>query len=586
MDILEKHLMEKIDDNKKSELEDIIINERIISVFQPIISLRDGSVFGYEALSRIQGNSGIKTSEELFHIAAYYEKLWDLEQLCRKYALKKMYENSKLLADKKLFLNVSPLIIYDKKFQAGFTKEYLRRYHINPAQIVFELTERDSSANMNGFSIAVEHYKKQQYEIAIDDLGSGYSSLNLICELQPHFVKLDMQLVREVQKNSSKLALLKSLKEFSTMTNMKLIAEGIETKEELETLISIGIHYGQGYYLGRPNVHMIPIKDDVIKNIKECNIKKHNITNHGMNHSYIKHISTNVLTVQETISVEQVLSYFEENPLFPGICITHFGKVKGILTKEKLQRILSGRYGFSLHQNKDVAAIMDRDFLEVDAYTPISTVSAIAMDRSEGSLYDFVVVTEAGQYYGIVTIKDLLIKSTEISVSTAKASNPLTGLPGNLVINQEISKLVEQNIEYTVMYIDMDNFKAFNDVYGFERGDEVIRIMAQVLREKVGESGFIGHVGGDDFVVILYHNEYQLLFEQITQQFEKRTRELYSENDRERGYIEAENRHGKKEQFPLLSITIALTTDKEKKYFSQYELVEELAIRKKLAKQK
>ncbi len=586
MAILEEYMIKKIQENERKELEDIIVNKRISPVFQPIISLRDGSVFGYEALSRIQKDSFIKKPDQLFRIAAENGELWELEQLCRKCALKKIYENAGLLPDKKLFLNVSPLIIYDDKFQAGFTKEYLRRYHISPSQIVFELTERDSSTDMIGFGSVVEHYKKQQYGIAIDDLGSCYSGLNLICELQPHFVKLDMQLVRELHNNSSKLALLKSLKEFSSMTNMRLVAEGIETKEELETLISIGIHYGQGYYIGRPNENIMPIQDEVVKNIKECNVKKHNINNHGMNNSYIKHICTNGLTVQENMSVEQVLSYFEENPSFPGICITHLRKVKGILTKEKLQRILSGRYGFSLHQNKEVTAIMDRDFLEVDAYTPISTVSAIAMDRSEGSLYDFVVVTEEGHYLGIVTVKDLLIKSTEISVNAAKSSNPLTGLPGNLVINQEISRLVEHNMQYTVMYIDMDNFKAFNDVYGFERGDEVIRIMAQVLKEQIEEAGFIGHVGGDDFVVILYHNEYQMLCREITHQFEERARKLYSENDRERGYIETENRRGEWERYPLLSITIALMTDKEKKYLSHYELVEELAARKKLAKQK
>lgn len=245
--MLKQYVKEETQERDRKEIEDILIQERIYPVFQPIVSLRDGSVIGYEALSRIKGESSIENPEKLFNAAIKYRKIWELEQLCRKKALKAWAESKEKTREKRLFLNVSPCIIHDRKFQTGFTKEYLRRYSINPSQIVFEITERESSKDKEGFSDVVEHYKEQQYEIAIDDLGSCYSGLNLICELQPHFVKLDMQLVRELQKSNSKYALVKSLVEFSRMTRVQLIAEGIETKEELETLINIVILYHNRY---------------------------------------------------------------------------------------------------------------------------------------------------------------------------------------------------------------------------------------------------------------------------------------------------------------------------------------------------
>lgn len=580
-----ERLIENRIEGHKEEIIAIIVNHRIKPVFQPIVSLRDGSILGYEALSRIEGTTSIQSIEDLFHLAAQNELLWKLEQECRKRALEKVFSNHSKYYDKQLFLNVSPLVIHDTKFKTGFTKEYLNRYEIDPEQVVFELTEQDSAMDIEGFQNAVEHYKQQSYEIAIDDLGSCYSGLNLVCELQPHYIKIDMKLIRDVHKNRSKYALVKGLMEFSAMTNVKLIAEGIETKEELEALINVGIHYGQGYFLARPDKEIKEIEESVIHCIKDYNLKKHSMHNFGVDSFYVMHICSSGFTIPENMKVETVLNYFTEKTEIPRVCIVNEKRVMGILTREKLHKILSGRYGFSLHQNKEISEIMDKDFLEVDYLTPISTVSAIAMDRGADNLYDFVVVTQAGQYYGIVTVKDLLTKATEITVNTAKSLNPLSGLPGNLLIDQEMRSVISGHLEYTVMYLDMDNFKAFNDVYGFERGDRVIKIMAELLQETVGEKDFIGHVGGDDFVVILYHNQYKNLTEKIKNEFEKRTHILYSEEDRRRGYVTTKNRHGEVEQYPLLSVTIALTTDKEKAYCSNYELAEELAIRKKIEKQ-
>jgi len=350
MEIMEERkldVLEGLDFNqykKKSDLAKIIERQDVKTVLQPIISLIDGRIIGYEALSRIVGNYAIQNPDELFSIAVRENQIWELEQLCRSKALQKVFQESEETFEKLLFLNVSPKVVHDEKFREGFTKDYLSRYQINPSQIVFELTERDSTSDIDGFKSVVEHYKYQNYEIAIDDLGSCYSGLNLMCELQPHYVKIDMNLIRDIHKDRSRYALVKGLMEFSNLTNIKIIAEGIETAEEMETLIQMGIQYGQGYFIARPADNTVELREELLDFIKAANIKKHSSYNQDVNTFYIKHICTNGLTISESMVVEKVLQYFEEKTSIPGVCITDDLKVKGILTREKFQKILSGRH--------------------------------------------------------------------------------------------------------------------------------------------------------------------------------------------------------------------------------------------------
>ena len=163
----------------KDDFSDIIEKKRIKAVYQPIVSLRDGKVIGYEALSRIINPKEITDTEELFVLAGMYGKIWELEQLCRIKILEK-YSKFKDVKNTKIFLNVNPRVIHEKNFHAGFTKGTLKKYGISLESVVYEITERNSTDDLKGFKDAIKHYKDQGYTIAIDDAGSCYSGLNLI----------------------------------------------------------------------------------------------------------------------------------------------------------------------------------------------------------------------------------------------------------------------------------------------------------------------------------------------------------------------------------------------------------------------
>lgn len=559
----------------------------ISTVFQPIISLRDGSIFGYEALSRGPENTKMNSPATLFEYAENYDKVWELETLCRLKAFESCKNNNcddnQLRRNSaKLFLNVNPNIMHDAEYKRGFTKEYIHKFSLNPENIIFEITEREAIKNMSGFKEIVQNYKNQEYQIAIDDAGAGYSGLNLISDIHPHFIKLDMHLIRDIDKDFMKQCLIKSLCDFARQTKSSLIAEGIETLEEMKQLIELGVNYGQGYFIQRPADKIYPIRDEVIKVIYDENCKKNNINRNSISDIYI----ANICSIQESInpntSISNVMKRIEEDPSIQGFCIVENKKLLGVITRNDLYLKLSGPYGYSLNANKSVRNIMSQDYLCVEADTPIDKVANIAMQREYEQLYDFITVTKEGKYYGIVTVKDLLEKSVQIEVIHAKHLNPLSELPGNLIIQIHLEKCISSKGDYCVMYLDLDNFKAYNDTYSFERGDEVLKKLTQIIKHNIPKDEFIGHIGGDDFIAIISHSDVESLCENILHDFAQAVPKFYNKEDLERGYIIAKNRYGKEEKFPPLSLSIAVV--RKDTYNDIYELTEKSSRIKKECK--
>ena len=162
-------------------------------------------------------------------------------------------------------------------------------------------------------------------------------------------------------------------------------------------------------------------------------------------------------------------------------------------------------------------------------------------------------VDEGYLYYTVKNLNRLL--------TTNRTVSPLTGLPGNVQIHTELKKRITKEEEFSVMYLDLDNFKAYNDVYGFLKGDKIIQFTANVIAEEIhanGNSGFIGHVGGDDFIAIVPYTEVENLCQRIIARFESRIKRFFTEEDAQKGYIEVANRRGIIEKFPLTSISIAV----------------------------
>lgn len=229
---------------------DCIISERSIrSVYQPIMKLGDGRVFGYEALTRCPEGSLFEGPLSLFEFAEKQNQAFALDRLAREKAIRHC---PSLDPSQKIFINVTMGIMNDPHFVSGQTVRWLSDRGLYPGQVVFELTERSSIDDFDAAKKILAHYRSQGYEIAIDDAGAGYSSLQAIVELNPDYIKVDRSLVKMADQDEMKKHMLLTFVRFAKKMNIRTVAEGIERPEELRLLRSMGFDYGQGYLIGRP----------------------------------------------------------------------------------------------------------------------------------------------------------------------------------------------------------------------------------------------------------------------------------------------------------------------------------------------
>lgn len=554
---------------KLTELNRIIEQGEISTVFQPIVNLKTGEVIGYEALSRGPLNSILQSPNELFSTAADFNRTWDLESLCRTKAIERAKDIDK---DKYLFINVDPHIFKDEKFKKGFTKEFLANHNMSPEAIIFEITEKTSIEDYISFKAALDNYVEQGYKIAIDDMGSGYSGLKMLTETKPHFVKIDMDLIRDIDGDSFKQSLVKCFVSLAEVTNMKLIAEGIETEAELLTLIDLGVYAGQGFFLQRPAGTFLNIYENAYSIIMRHNKIKDSKFN---DNNYIGQIVRRDTPFNVNASCKEVKDFLD-NSSYTGVCIVKNNCSVGLIMKHSLNSALATQYGVAVFSKRPISLIMDRSPLIVDFYSTVTEVAKAAMSRIDENLYDYVIVTKENLYYGIVTIKSLLDFTTMLECNYAKELNPLTSLPGNAVIERHLTEIRQLNQKHCLLYFDLDNFKSYNDSYGFENGDRILKFTGELIQRKVQfmfpESSFVGHIGGDDFVCIIDGalEKCIILCQQIIYDFDKKILDYFNEKDIANGFVQTIGRSGKLENFSLTTISIAgLYTN-----FSTFENIE------------
>ena len=552
----------------------------ISTVFQPIVSLRDGSIFGYEALSRGPADSPLHSPMSLINAAKRCGMSMQLERLFFRAAM----ENARRIPENAtLFVNIVPGMIRDGDFRSEL-EDSLRRFSANyRGKVIFELTERENIGDIEAFCDVVAGYRENGCRIAIDDVGAGYSGLNLISSLHPQYIKLDMELIRGIDRDPVRQAMVQCMGRFATLTNIMAIAEGIETPEEMSKLIELDIPYGQGYLIQRPaetpaaldnaGVSAVIFRENKIKN-RSFGVRLHEF--------YARNIKCQALVVSPDFLASEVEGLFNREKNLPGVCVVDREIPVGIITREKYYERLGGRFGYSLHASKPVAAIMDGAFMAIDSTATIDTAATLAMSREPNRIYDFVVLVSHGKYDGIVTVKDLLEKSIEIGVANAKNLNPLSELPGNMFIDAQLEKLIAIGQDRCVLYFDLDNFKAYNDYFGFRNGDNVLRRLTNILREHAAGDRFLGHIGGDDFIMIVDNGDADAVCRSVIRGFDGAVRGFYGREDLERGFITVKNRKSVEERFPLMSLSVAGV--RSVLYANSYALAESAAALKKICK--
>jgi EAL domain-containing protein (putative c-di-GMP-specific phosphodiesterase class I) len=233
----------------KDLLQEIILSEGLTPVYQPIVHLESGEIFGFEALTRGPRKSPLEAPLALFSVAEEVNLLFELDRACFRGAMRGA---AGLEPVHRLFVNLLPLSFYDASFIENEVTALLEAANLTPANVVFEITERLAIENFASFRRALAVYTGMGFGVAIDDVGTKHSNLEAVMALRPHFVKLSDVLTRGAAKSTVKREMLRSLGRISEAIDAVMVAEGIETPDDLVVLKDLGVKYGQGYFLARP----------------------------------------------------------------------------------------------------------------------------------------------------------------------------------------------------------------------------------------------------------------------------------------------------------------------------------------------
>ncbi|WP_445179205.1 bifunctional diguanylate cyclase/phosphodiesterase [Pseudomonas sp. McL0111] len=534
-----------------SALSSILTQSGLHSLFQPIICLSERRILGYEALTRGPSNSPLHSPIALFAVARQAGRLSELEIACRQSACRRFNEQQ---LPGKLFLNVSPESLLEAAHQPGRTLQLLQDFGIPPSQVVIELTEQTPIDDFQLLQTALHHYRAMGFSIALDDLGAGYSSLRLWSELRPDYVKIDRHFIDGIHQDALKREFVGSILQIAKASRAQVIAEGIELPEELAVLTEMGVDLVQGYLLGRPQEH--PPRD------ARALMPKHDTSTVALNDegSDLSALLNEQPAVARDTPTATVLEAFRRQANLNSLAVLdEQGQPCGIVHRHSLSDALLKPFATDLFARKPISRLMNDDFLAVEMSQSLQQVSRLITSRARQRIEEDFIITLNGGYLGLGRVIDVLKLITELKIQQARYANPLTLLPGNVPIQQCLTRLLQQARESVICYVDIDSFKPFNDIYGYGRGDEVLLCLAQCLNERVDPSrDFVGHIGGDDFLLVLGPEEWRKRLNQLLDDFQSQCRRFYRPEHLEAGCFIAPNRQGARQEFPLLSLSIGV----------------------------
>jgi diguanylate cyclase (GGDEF)-like protein len=526
--------------------------------YQPIVRLKDGVVVAHESLIRGPESSALHSPDALFRAARAENLSVELEEACVNEGLRSWAAHA---ADKRLFLNLSAgamVNLVDRLSVAGALKA-VEAFDVSPAALVIEITEHEHVSDLPRLIETAGALRAQGLRFALDDFGDGRSSLRLWAELRPEIVKIDKYFIHELHKHAVKVQTLKGLARFAETFGTALVAEGIETAAELQVVRDLGIELGQGYFLGRPQsvpaCAVLPAAASIIDSAEIAVLPE--MTRAAGADITAERLAIRVPALRPDVLVDDVAKTFAADTSLRTVALVDGDRPVGLINRQAFIDRYARPYFKELYGRKSALLFANTTPLVLDKHTGLDAMTSVLTSSDQRYLTEGFVVTEGGKYLGLGTGEQLVRVVTEARIEAARHANPLTFLPGNIPISEHIGRLLESGGEFVACYGDLNDFKPYNDHYGYWRGDEMIRLVARTLVSHCDpRRDFVGHVGGDDFVVLFQSDDWMGRCERIVAAFNDKARTLFDAEALARGGIEAEDRHGVQRFFGFTTLSI------------------------------
>jgi diguanylate cyclase (GGDEF)-like protein len=528
--------------------------------FQPLVEVNTGAVFGYESLMRGQEKMGFGSPLELLDQMAESGQLAALDQMMAGRALSK-FASLPNLRSATLFLNLDVRLIAEGEVLLDALIRHLRMHSIPPSSICFELSERFDNTAIPEFSPLIASMRSAGFKIAIDDFGVGRGEFKLLCDYPIDYLKIDRHFITAIDRTPKKQHLVRNIVSIAHALGIRVIAEGVETEAEFIACRHYGVDMVQGWYIARPTVN---VAEQVSSFPHLLDPAKNRKSGQSVDELLIRRQIEVPPVVFENDSIERVFEMFRQNPeasYFPVLNANR--EPRGIIQESQLKEYIYQPFGRDLLKNSFYVRsvsyfVKSAPILSLDSDTD-DLIAAFA--NMEGC--QCVLLTENMRYSGTISTASLIKILNDKQLKTALDQNPLTGLPGNVAILDHLRKATKDADRVRFLcYCDFDNFKPFNDVYGFHVGDRAITLFAGLMRKHVfSGKDFIGHVGGDDFFIGLEGCDQQQMrttLENLTGDFRAEVQNLYSSEDRLRGYMVGHDRDGNERRIAMMRCSVGV----------------------------
>jgi diguanylate cyclase (GGDEF)-like protein len=536
----------------------IIAQRLLYPLFQPIAMLADGSVYAHEALIRGPDAGRLYTPDALFAQASEEGLSYELELACLVVILQRWGE---LKQRGRLFINISAQALVRLIAQAGMqpVMRLMRRWGISSRQLVLEITEHERVLDMAALVEAAKAVRQLGIQIALDDFGDGRSSLRLWSEVRPEVVKIDKYFTKDLSTHADKVKTIQALQKIAAIFDSELVAEGIETADDLRLLRDLGITYGQGYLLARPSdAPRTAVQPEAVAVVVNRQVAVYPEGRQGTQANIFDRLKImQAPTIEASTHNDKVAELFLAHPHLHALPMVVGDRPIGIINRVDFLNHYSKLYYRELWGSKPCLQWANLQPRLIENRHNIDDLLGILTSDDQRYLNDGFIVVENGRYRGLCRGDQIVKSVTETRIEAARHANPLTFLPGNIPITQHIDRMLARGSEFAVGYLDLNHFKSFNDRYGYWRGDEMIRLVAKVAAAHIEDRrDFLGHVGGDDFIVVFQSADWSDHCRHMIKEFNAQAANLFDAPDRLKGGIEAEDRQGFTQFFPLTSLSI------------------------------
>ena len=549
--------------------------------FQPIVGTTSLRAHGYEALARLPEGSGYRDILHLLDDLADHDQLLVGERSLLRSAMTK-FARFPGAAAARLFCNVDNRVFDSGKLSPERLVRFGASLGLSPANICIELNERQRPRSVEALERTVAMFLRHNVRFAIDDFGQGVAGLDTLMRVDPHYLKLDRAFIDGLASDPRKQAIVSKMAGLSHSLGLLAVAEGVEREADFLCARTLGCDLAQGFLIARPTQALAELRT-------QYGSRALSPTGATEGSSAVESLLTDIQPLHMGDAIEEAVERFRSGSDADFIpVVDEHEYVHGAVFEQTIRSLIFGEYGASILSNRglqhQVEHYVERcPVSELTAPTESIVDSYVVTQTNAG-----VIVTHEGRYRGVLSNNALLRLAADREVAAARDQNPLTFLPGNSSIQRHLADVLAAGSDRTVIYFDFDNFKAFNDTYGFATGDRALLMFADLLGKAAQEHhGFAGHVGGDDFVLSLAgdpaHTE--PVARGLIAKFAADVESLYDPEDRTNGGIWAKDRFGQRRFMPLLGASAALLSlDADHSDLTVADLVATLARGKATAK--